>query len=176
MSSDKPSDKITTDKFDNVNFIDRREPNSIDGRRKTPYERLNLRQDAELKQAKLPVEKLPVVESFDSLVHELHVHQIELEMQNEELRRTHAALEESRDQYLSLFEFAPVGYLTLTLEGLITEANFTAADLLGMERKKLLSRPLSRHISPEDINRYHLSLSKLVRLGEKQNIEVLTRV
>lgn len=56
----------------------------------------------------------------DKLLQELQVHQIELEMQNEELRRMHLALEESRDSYLDLFEFSPIGFLTLTAKGLIT--------------------------------------------------------
>ncbi|HEY8857219.1 MAG TPA: hypothetical protein VIM43_07685, partial [Rugosibacter sp.] len=70
----------------------------------------------------------------DELLHKSQVHQIELGMQSGELQR---ALEESRNRYLDLYEFAPVGYLTLTDTGLITETNLTAATLLGLERKKL---------------------------------------
>lgn len=57
------------------------------------------------------------------LQHELHVHQIELEMQNEDLRETHTALETSRDLYQDLYEHAPVGYLTLAASGVISAVN-----------------------------------------------------
>src|ERR1035437_4198138 len=70
----------------------------------------------------------------DELLHELHVYQIKLEMQNETLRQTQIALEESRDRYLDLYEFAPVGYLTLNDKGMIWEINHTGAALFDVTR------------------------------------------
>lgn len=155
----------------------RRNSNEPLGRRKAPYERRNLRQIAELKLAQIADVKSKITDiakgdSFDKLLHELQVHQIELEMQNEELRCAHVALEESRDQYLSLFEFAPVGYLTLSTEGLITEINFTAEKLLGIDRKKLLSRPLSRYLTSNSANDFHLCLLRLLQQNTKQNVDL----
>ena len=75
----------------------------------------------------------------EELIEALHVHQIELEMQNDELRVSQNALEESRAKYSDLYDFAPVGYLTLNRKGLILEANLTACSMLGKERSRLLN-------------------------------------
>ncbi len=79
-----------------------------------------------------------------SLVHELRVHQVELEMQNEELRRVQAEIEESRARYADLYDFAPVGYLTIDESGVVVEANLTLARQLGIERSSLLNKPFYR--------------------------------
>ncbi|ADL55403.1 PAS domain-containing protein [Gallionella capsiferriformans] len=91
---------------------------------------------------------------LDSLLHELQVYQIELEMQNETLRQNQIQLEESRDRYLDLYDFAPVAYLTVNAVGMIIEINHTGALLLGMERKKILRRRLSQFVTAEDNERW----------------------
>jgi PAS domain S-box-containing protein len=108
----------------------------------------------------------------DKLLYELEVHQIELEMQNESLRLTQHALEESRDRYLDLFEFAPVGYLTLTAKGLIAEVNLSASLLLGVEREKLLQTRLSRYLTPASADRYYLNLSHFSEHDEQQDYDI----
>ena len=92
----------------------------------------------------------PGARSADVILHELLVHKVELEMQVEELRRAHEAMEEARDRYLELYEFAPVGYLTLDREGLITEANLTGATLLGVDRIKLVKGRFARFVAAQE--------------------------
>jgi two-component system sensor kinase FixL len=76
------------------------------------------------------------------LVHDLQVHQVELEMQNRELRETHQQLEESRDNYIQLYDFAPIGYMTLDKLGRIVDINLAGAKLLGKPRSGLTGIPL----------------------------------
>ena len=84
------------------------------------------------------------------LVHELEVHQIELEMQNEELRRAREELELSRNTYVELYDFAPVGYFIFDKQGVIREANLTGAQLLGKERVLLANKPFISYIADAD--------------------------
>jgi PAS domain S-box-containing protein len=83
------------------------------------------------------------------LVHELRLHQIELDLQNEELHRAQAALEATRSRYADLYEFAPVGYLSLDAEGIILEVNLTGSELLGMPRSRLRRRRFSDFVAPD---------------------------
>ncbi|MCX5826263.1 MAG: PAS domain S-box protein, partial [Deltaproteobacteria bacterium] len=83
-------------------------------------------------------------------LHELRVHQIELEMQNDELRRAQGELEASRVRYFDLYDLAPIGYFTLSEAGLILEANLAAATLLGVARGALVKKPISRFILRDD--------------------------
>jgi diguanylate cyclase (GGDEF)-like protein/PAS domain S-box-containing protein len=110
--------------------------------------------------------------TVDELLHELQVHQIELQMQNEELRATQLELEESRNRYLDLYEFAPVGYLTLGRDGLILQINLTGALLLGQDRKKVLQRPFSRFVSAEDCDQYHRRLGQIMKHDGRQSFAV----
>lgn len=130
-----------------------------------------LRAEVEAQLARAPQTAGPA-RPAEELLHELQVHQMELEMQNEELRRAQLALEESRDRYVELYEFAPVGYLTLTGEGLISEVNLTGALLLGEERKNMLQRRFARFVAPEDRDRYHRLLVSVMQHNERQACEL----
>ena len=105
-------------------------------------------------------------------LHELRVHQIELEMQNEELRRTQEELEGSRARYFDLYDLAPVGYFTLSEQGLILEANLTGAKLLGVARGALVKQPLSRFVLREDQDIYYLHRKALLETGAPQAWEL----
>ncbi len=91
----------------------------------------------------------------EMLTHELLVHKVELEMQNEELQRANASMEEARDRYVDFYEFAPVGYISLSRDGLISEINLTGSVLLGVDRFRLISRRLSNYVAPQDKDRWH---------------------
>lgn len=140
----------------------------------TSYASGNLRAEAEARLASQTKVNLGTTAntSVEAMLHELQVHQIELEMQNEELRRAQMALEASRDRYLDLFEFAPISYFTLTSAGLIAEANFVGVELLGVPRKQLLMRPFSRYIAPEDSDQFHLRLGRLNRDEDQQSYDM----
>ena len=115
------------------------------------------------------------LEATADLVHELRVHQIELELQNEELRQAHEALEISRARYFRLYDLAPVGYLTLSEAGLIEEANLAAASLLGTARNDLLRQPLTRFIAPADQDALYRCRQRLWSTDEPQSCEVRLR-
>jgi chemotaxis protein methyltransferase CheR len=101
------------------------------------------------------------------LLHELQVHQVELEMQNEELSRTRDELETLRSRYFDLFELAPVGYLTLSEQGLIIEANLTATNLLGLARDELIDQPFNRFILDNEAQDLFYLLRKQVAVSGK---------
>ncbi len=111
------------------------------------------------------------------LLHDLQVHQIELELQNEELRQSQDALEASRTRYFDLYNLAPVGYFTVDEVGLIIEANLTGATLLGVARSALVRQPLSRFVARENTDAYYLQHRNLFRTGEPAAFELrLSRV
>ncbi|MCX6699780.1 MAG: PAS domain S-box protein [Methanomicrobiales archaeon] len=107
-------------------------------------------------------------QTTEELIHELRVHQVELETQAEELRRTHIVLGESRDKFLDLYDFAPAGYLTLNDKALITEANLTVARLLGVERSELVNHGFGRFIAPIDHEEWDRYFVNMMNQGEKQ--------
>lgn len=111
------------------------------------------------------------------LMHELLVHKVELEMQNEELRQAHVALEEARDRYLDLYEFAPLGYITVNREGMVSEANMTGAALLGIDRSKLISCRFSKLVATHDRDRWHrffMNMMEHVEVRKKTlNLEMI---
>ncbi len=105
-------------------------------------------------------------------LHELQVYQVELELQNEELRRAQEELNEVKARYYDLFDHAPAGYCTLSDKGLILEANLTAATLLGLEPGTLVKRSFFSCVFPEDTDTLYLRLKQIAQTGGQQNWEV----
>ena len=132
---------------------------------KKSREQVSLRANAETQLAHMPLMEASTLLA-DELKHELHVHQIELELQNEELRHAYNALHESRAHYASLYELAPVGYLTLTREGLIAEINRTGASLIGVEQNKIINCRFSSLVAPKDGDRWHILFRDMMLSSE----------
>lgn len=114
-------------------------------------------------------------QELERLLAELKVKQIQLELQNEELRRTQTALEASKDRYFDLYELAPVGYITASEQGLILESNLTACNLLGVTRESMTKAPLSRYITTEYQDRFYLRRRRLFKSGHPQSCELYLR-
>jgi diguanylate cyclase (GGDEF)-like protein/hemerythrin-like metal-binding protein/PAS domain S-box-containing protein len=130
-------------------------------------EMLRLKAEAHLAQAKRPARR-----PDKELLHELQVHQIELELQNENLSQTQIALEKSRDRFVEFYDFAPVGYLTLDRSACITELNLTGAALLGNDRGKFLQHRFSTLVAPEDRDRWHVYFMSVLQHDEKYSCEL----
>jgi len=132
----------------------------------------NLRDRAEqlLAAGGLGLQQLPPDDVL-RLVHELKVSQIELERQNEELRRVQETVIETGNRYADLYDFAPVGYVTLDPQGLIADINLTAARLLGAPRDTLLHKPFILFVAPEDRQAFHAYLRRLPA-GAPQSAEL----
>ncbi len=109
---------------------------------------------------------------IQEMLHELRVHQIQLELQNEDLRRAQEAIGAARARYFDLYDLAPVGYCTLSETGMILEANLTLATLLGLDRGALNKQPVSRFVLEEDQGIYYLHRKQLFDTGEPQECEL----
>lgn len=112
------------------------------------------------------------LEATRTTLHELRVHEIELQMQNEELRRTQGELEAARAQYFDLFDLAPVGYCVVSERGQIQQANLTATSLFGTPRGALVKQPISRFIFKADQDIYYLCRKNLLATGDSQTCDL----
>ena len=110
-----------------------------------------------------------------SLAHELAVHQVELEIQNEELRRARSVAEEARDRYLDLFDFAPVGYFTLDEHNRIVEANLVGCRLLQVDRRDLLDKRFTKFVAEEETDGFYLHCRKVLESDAGQTFELRLR-
>ncbi|MEQ1530842.1 MAG: PAS domain-containing protein [Methylococcales bacterium] len=104
-------------------------------------------------------------------MHEWLVHKVELEMQNEELCRAHAELEEARDRYVDLYEFAPIAYISIDREGMINEINLTGSTLLGVDRARLLKCRFSQFVAPQDKDRWYRLFMNMMQISKTDKQE-----
>jgi PAS domain S-box-containing protein len=114
-------------------------------------------------------------EAQQQLLHELQVHQIELELQNDELRRTQTALDTAQARYFDFYDLAPVGYITVNEKALILQANLTTATLLGISRLQLIGQPLPRFMPAPDADRYYLLCQEALASASVQSCELQMR-
>ena len=134
---------------------------------------IELRQQAEnlINQKSQEGRQSPLVD-IQRLMHELEVHQVELEMQNEELVKAQVELEKTRDRYANLYDLAPVGYVTLNKKGIILEANLTTSHMLGVGRNKLVRQQFANYIFREDQDTYYLFKKRLSESNTQVSEEV----
>jgi PAS domain S-box-containing protein len=136
----------------------------------------SLKDAAEKTLAQFPA-SLPLLTKLppEEIIHELQVHQIELEMQGEELRRAQVALEDSRDQYLDLYEFAPLGYLTLTETALVSQANLTAGVLFGIERSRMIKARFRTWVDPVYLELWDHYFTGLLQSENKETVTLVLK-
>ena len=135
---------------------------------------LKKRAEKELKNRLDSAEQISRMSSDDkeTLIHELQVHQIELKMQNHELRQTQLDLQRTRDRYFDLYDVAPVGYFTLSKQGIIEEANLTLAAMLGIERRTLRGEYFTRFIQKDDEDTFYLLRNRISEAETPQSCDL----
>jgi PAS domain S-box-containing protein len=132
-----------------------------------------------LKDSKLRKKAEEIIQTYPDSIndrieeeYELNVHKIELEIQNEELRKALLKLEDSQKKYFDLYNFAPVGYFTLNKDGLILDVNLAGSELLGVERLNLHKTAFIQYIDHECRNEYYHNIKDAVETGTKQTTEI----
>lgn len=108
----------------------------------------------------------------ERILHELQVHQIELELQNEELKQAKAEVDAGLEKYTDLYDFAPIGYFSLDEQGRILEVNLTGAALLGLERSRVVDRRFQLFVAPPSRPTFHAFLAKVFEGQIKEGCEV----
>lgn len=138
------------------------------------FEELRVKAIAKLDQV---IAEVPAAVTAKVLLHELRVHQIELEMQNEELQDANQQLELMRNRYLNLYEFSPVGFMTLADDNFISVCNLKVCSLLGMERRALLHSRFAILIADDDKDRWHQFSRDMKKSpqGEEKSIDLVVK-
>jgi PAS domain S-box-containing protein len=146
----------------------------VSARARKPPRSRSIRELAESKLAggaAVDLERL-TPDEIRGFVHELEVHRVELEIQNQQLAEAQLAAEDSKERYRQLYESAPIGYLTLDSEGAIMASNLCASELLGLPRTRLLGRKLSSLVAEGHQDRWHFARRALAESGERRSLEL----
>ena len=152
---------------------DNKKTTNVESLRPQPKQLSELRRRAEkIAEDRIAKHSIKTVEDTSRLVHDLEVHQIELEMQNEEVHRTYKDLEDSRNKYSNLYDLAPVGYFTFDKNTCIVEANLTGCQMLGMERAYLIKKPFRLYISEDCQDRFYLHCRRVFETDTRQSCEI----
>jgi PAS domain S-box-containing protein len=135
-------------------------------------EKVNLRKRAEdlLKKAGESTPRMRNQRAAE-VIHELDVHRVELEMQNEELRRSHVDVEESQRKYAELYEFAPIGFCSLDRKGQIQQVNLASAQMLRTEKRYLRTRSFRSFVSPGFRDEFDQFFHKTFQPGHRESCE-----
>ena len=148
--------------------------NDISDQKTDDFQTLRKRAEETLVVGDKPLKDMSALE-MSTLIHELHIHQVELEMQNEELRKSQAETERSRKAYQDLWELSPVGYLTVDFAGRVTGVNRAGQRLFGRPENALLNERFATLMTPENPVPVHLMLERAADTGitEKQEVRIL---
>jgi PAS domain S-box-containing protein len=138
----------------------------------TDAKQLRLKAEEQLNRKSKKVENAIVEIDSKKLLHELQVHQIELEMQNDELRQAYETAEVALKKYTMLYDLAPMGYFTLDSNALITELNFTGADMLGYKRFSLVNSNLKLFITDDSLPVFNDFFMRVYTLHGKESCKV----
>jgi PAS domain S-box-containing protein len=134
---------------------------------------VDIRKLAEIKAAQLPDNMAKLSESeTKQMIHELQVHQIELEMQNNELLKCQVELDASKTRYFDLYDTAPIGYFSVDDEGMIIECNLTLANMLNTTRNFIVKSPFSKFIEKDNQDIYYKFRKELIASQETLSCEL----
>lgn len=136
-----------------------------------PFKNLRRRAEEKLKYETIPLQRMSESD-IAAVIHELKVHEIELQMQNEQLRQTQLELEESRERYSDLYDFAPTGYFVTDSRGMIVEANLAGASMLGVERARLIKKPLSAYVHNDCQDDFYRHRRAVLEKGGEHSCEL----
>jgi len=139
----------------------------------TDSQLLRLKAEEKLKKQSKKAATKVLESDTKKLLHELQVHQIELEMQNEELRQANERAEEALGKYTMLYDFAPMGYFTLDSDGSISELNFTGAEMLGDKRFSLLNSNFKLFVSESSKSVFNKFFKNVFTSNAKESCELM---